>query len=43
MSGCGHGSQVNLVACFKHMLCNSRGSDIALLEGRMMFLQVQVQ
>ena len=34
-----HLGHVHLVACFKQMLCNSRGSDISLLKGTMMFLQ----
>ena len=34
VSGCGDDGQVDLVACFKHMLCNSRGSNITVLEGQ---------
>lgn len=31
------------MASFKHMLCNNRGSNISILEGLTMFLQVHVQ
>lgn len=31
------------MASFKHMLCNDRGSNVSILEGLTMFLQVHVQ